>query len=85
VIKQKLRVLHLHSTFNPGGKELRCVQLINAFGLGVAHTIVSAVAGAMEATDCAGDRMGRGARFSQFAGAAHAKALGRTGAGDGGV
>jgi glycosyltransferase involved in cell wall biosynthesis len=49
-VKQKLRVLHLHSTFNPGGKELRCVQLINAFGLGVAHTIVSAVAGAMEAT-----------------------------------
>jgi glycosyltransferase involved in cell wall biosynthesis len=48
-VKQKLRVLHQHSTFNPGGKELRCVQLINAFGLGVAHTIVSAVPGAMEA------------------------------------
>jgi len=47
--KPKLRVLHLHSSFNPGGKELRCVQLINAFGLGVAHTIVTAMAGAMEA------------------------------------
>ncbi|HWU02236.1 MAG TPA: glycosyltransferase [Novosphingobium sp.] len=46
---QKLRVLHLHSSFDPGGKELRCVQLINAFGLGVAHRIVSAVPGAMGA------------------------------------
>ncbi|WJS99967.1 glycosyltransferase family 4 protein [Novosphingobium humi] len=45
-----LRVLHLHSSFNPGGKELRCVQLINAFGAGVAHTIVSAMPDAMEAT-----------------------------------
>lgn len=36
------RILHLHSTFSPGGKELRCVQLINAFGPGVEHTIVSA-------------------------------------------
>lgn len=44
-----LRVLHLHSSFNPGGKELRCVQLINAFGAGVAHTIVSAMPEAMEA------------------------------------
>jgi hypothetical protein len=29
-----LRVLHLHSSFDPGGKELRSVQLINAFGRG---------------------------------------------------
>lgn len=47
--KRKLRVLHLHSSFNPGGKETRCVQLINAFGMGVAHTIVSGVPGAMDA------------------------------------
>jgi L-malate glycosyltransferase len=36
------RILHLHSTFDPGGKELRCVRLINAFGPGAVHTIVSA-------------------------------------------
>ncbi|MHA6334181.1 glycosyltransferase family 4 protein [Qipengyuania sp. CAU 1752] len=35
------RILHLHSTFAAGGKELRCVQLINAFGPAVDHTIVS--------------------------------------------
>jgi glycosyltransferase involved in cell wall biosynthesis len=37
-----LRVLHCHSTFSAGGKELRSVQLMNAFGLALAHTIVSA-------------------------------------------
>ncbi|MXP46997.1 glycosyltransferase [Altererythrobacter luteolus] len=36
------RILHLHSTFSAGGKEVRCAQLINAFGPGVSHTIVSA-------------------------------------------
>tara|TARA_B100000678_G_scaffold17787_1_gene13924 strand:+ start:1026 stop:2180 length:1155 start_codon:yes stop_codon:yes gene_type:complete len=36
------RVLHLHSTFAAGGKELRSVQLINAFGSKLAHAIVSA-------------------------------------------
>ena len=46
---EKLRVLHLHSSFNAGGKELRCVQLINAFGMGVRHRIISAMPGAMEA------------------------------------
>ena len=35
-------ILHLHSTFAPGGKELRTVQLINAFGKKARHTIVSA-------------------------------------------
>lgn len=35
------RILHLHSSFNAGGKELRCVQLINAFGPDVEHAIVS--------------------------------------------
>ncbi|MEO5587595.1 MAG: glycosyltransferase family 1 protein, partial [Novosphingobium sp.] len=37
-----MRVLHLHSSFSAGGKELRCAQLINAFGSGIAHSIVSA-------------------------------------------
>lgn len=35
-------ILHLQSTFAPGGKELRTVQLINAFGKKARHTIVSA-------------------------------------------
>lgn len=43
------RLLHLHSTFSAGGKELRSVQLINAFGPAVEHAIVSGVPGAMGA------------------------------------
>lgn len=35
------KILHLHSTFDPGGKELRNVQLINAWGKEVDHAIVS--------------------------------------------
>lgn len=35
------RILHLHSSFDAGGKELRCVRLINAFGRGAEHAIVS--------------------------------------------
>ena len=42
-------ILHLHSTFAAGGKELRCVQLINAFGSHARHTIVSAIPERMEA------------------------------------
>ncbi len=38
----KLRLLHLHSSFHAGGKELRAAKLINAFGTGVEHSIVSA-------------------------------------------
>jgi len=45
----EVRVLHLHSSFDPGGKELRSVQLINAFGGGLHHSIVSAMPGAMGA------------------------------------
>jgi glycosyltransferase involved in cell wall biosynthesis len=44
-----MRVLHLHSTFDAGGKELRCVRLINAFGKEVVNTIVSAVPHALGA------------------------------------
>ncbi len=56
-----LRLLHLHSSFHAGGKELRCVQLINAFGAGAAHTIVSAEPDALGA----GGRIAKGiaARF----------------------
>lgn len=46
-----LRVLHLHSSFNPGGKELRAAKLINAFGPGIAHSIVSGVPGALGAAE----------------------------------
>ena len=41
-----MKVLHLHSAFDPGGKELRAVRLMNLFGPGVSHTVVSAQAGA---------------------------------------
>jgi len=41
-----LRLLHLHSSFAAGGKELRAARLMNVFGPGVAHTIVSAQPGA---------------------------------------
>ena len=39
--KKVPKILHLHSTFDPGGKELRCVRLINAWGKDVDHAIVS--------------------------------------------
>lgn len=35
------KVLHLHSTFAAGGKELRAVALMNAFGDQMEHTVVS--------------------------------------------
>ncbi len=44
-----LRVLHLHSSFQPGGKELRAAQLMNAFGAGIEHTVVSAEPGQLDA------------------------------------
>jgi glycosyltransferase involved in cell wall biosynthesis len=44
-----LRVLHLHSSFQPDGKELRAARLINAFGTRHGHSIVSAVPGALGA------------------------------------
>ena len=35
------KILHLHSTFDTGGKELRNVRLINEWGKQVDHAIVS--------------------------------------------
>ncbi len=35
------KILHLHSTFDAGGKELRCVRLINAWEREADHAIVS--------------------------------------------
>ncbi|MFM5885097.1 MAG: glycosyltransferase [Novosphingobium sp.] len=44
-----MRLLHLHSSFAAGGKELRAAKLMNAFGPRIAHTVVSAVPGEMGA------------------------------------
>lgn len=45
-----MRILHIHSSFDPGGKELRAVRLMNAFGAAIEHTVVSAVPGAVGAS-----------------------------------
>jgi len=47
--RRELRVLHLHSSFDRGGKELRAARLMNAFGRGIAHDVVSAVPDALGA------------------------------------
>ena len=46
---RRLRLLHLHSTFSPGGKELRAAKLMNAFGGGAEHVVVSGVEGQLGA------------------------------------
>jgi len=47
--RRKLRLLHLHSSFAAGGKELRAAKLMNAFGPGIEHTIISAQPGELAA------------------------------------
>ncbi|WP_429277638.1 glycosyltransferase [Novosphingobium gossypii] len=44
-----MRLLHLHSSFAAGGKELRAARLMNVFGTGVEHAVVSAQPGAFGA------------------------------------
>ncbi len=44
-----LHILHLHSSFDLGGKEARAVRLMNLFGDAARHTIVSGVPGALGA------------------------------------
>lgn len=44
-----VNILHLHSSFDLGGKEARAVRLMNAFGKAARHTIVSGVEGALGA------------------------------------
>ena len=44
-----VRILHFHSTFAPGGKELRAARLMNAFGPRATHTIVSSMPGELGA------------------------------------
>lgn len=46
-----IHILHLHSTFNLGGKEARAVRLMNAFGDKARHTIVSAMPDQLNARD----------------------------------
>lgn len=46
-----IHILHLHSTFNFGGKESRAVRLMNAFGDKARHTIVSAMPDQLGARD----------------------------------
>ncbi len=44
-----MRLLHLHSSFAAGGKELRAAKLMNAFGPQVEHVVISAVPGELSA------------------------------------
>lgn len=53
-----MRFLHLQSSFHAGGKELRAAKLINAFGSGISHRIVSAVPGALGAASAISAKMG---------------------------
>jgi len=46
-----VHILHVHSTFAPGGKEARAVRLMNAFGDAARHTIVSAMPDELGARD----------------------------------
>jgi len=40
--KRSPRLLHCHSTFSAGGKEVRCARLMNAWSARLHHTIISA-------------------------------------------
>lgn len=44
-----MRILHIHSTFSPGGKELRAARLMNAFGTRATHSIISGMPGELAA------------------------------------
>jgi len=46
-----VNILHLHSSFDLGGKEARAVRLMNAFGDAASHTIVSGVPDATSARE----------------------------------
>ncbi len=44
-----IRILHLHSAFDLGGKEARACKLMNHFGSNASHVVLSAVPNAMNA------------------------------------
>lgn len=50
-MRDRPRLLHLHSSFDLGGKEARAVQLMNHWGDRVRHAVVSGVASATGARD----------------------------------
>ncbi|ODP37915.1 glycosyltransferase [Sphingomonas turrisvirgatae] len=50
-MSKPLNILHLHSSFDLGGKEARAVRLMNAFGDRARHMIVSGVPDALSARD----------------------------------
>jgi glycosyltransferase involved in cell wall biosynthesis len=50
-MSRPLNILHLHSSFNLGGKEARAVRLMNAFGDRAKHVVVSGVEGAYGARE----------------------------------
>ena len=54
-----VRILHLHSTFDLGGKEARATRLMNAFGDRARHVIVSSLPEALGARE----RIERGIRY----------------------
>lgn len=56
---QPISILHLHSTFDLGGKEARAVRLMNAFGDRARHVIVSSVPDHYDARE----RIDRGIRY----------------------
>ncbi|WP_225204764.1 glycosyltransferase family 4 protein [Novosphingobium huizhouense] len=53
----RLRLLHLHSTFGPGGKERRSVDLVNRFGPALEHAVVSAEPAALGAAQFVAPRI----------------------------
>lgn len=46
-----MRILHLHDSFDPGGKSARAVRLMNAWGDAAQHVVVSAAPDALGARD----------------------------------
>ena len=50
-----VRILHLHSSFDLGGKEVRAIRLMVAWGDRARHVIVSGVPGALGACDAIPD------------------------------
>ncbi|PAX06667.1 glycosyltransferase [Sphingomonas lenta] len=54
---QPVHILHLHSSFDLGGKEARAVRLMNAWGDRARHTVVSGVPGALGARAAIGKRV----------------------------
>jgi glycosyltransferase involved in cell wall biosynthesis len=46
-----VNILHLHSSFDPGGKEARSVRLMNAWGDRARHVIVSGIPDALSARE----------------------------------